>query len=137
MPTVLRGSGPVAHERQDDRDGAELLAAGPNLGRTDAGISFAYAPHFCRETPELVQSIHTITIDTHAAIRNLQEAGADPKLAEAIVATVSRADTELATKSDLSALEGRLTTAGYRLAIGVVIANSVIVFGLLKLVMPA
>ena len=79
----------------------------------------------------------TITIDTHAAIRNLQDAGADPKLAEAIVATVSRADTELATKSDLSALEGRLTAAGYRLAPGVVIANSAIVFGLLKLVMPA
>ena len=78
----------------------------------------------------------TITIDTHAAIRNLQDAGADPKLAEAIVATVSRADTELTTKSDISALEGRLTAAGYRLALGVVIANSAIVFGLLKLVMP-
>ena len=79
----------------------------------------------------------TVTIDTHAAIRNLQDAGADLKLAEAVIAMVSRADTEIATKSDLSALEGRLTAAGYRLALGVVIANSPIVFGLLKLVMPA
>ncbi len=78
-----------------------------------------------------------ITIDTYAAIRNLQDAGAVPKLAEAIVASVCCADTKLATKSDLSSLEGRLTAADCYLALGVVIANSVIVFGLLKLLMPA
>ena len=44
------------------------------------------------------------TIDTHAAIRNLEAAGADPKLAEAIVNTVSQVSTELATKADLVAL---------------------------------
>ena len=32
------------------------------------------------------------TIDTHASIRQLEAAGADPKLAEAIVKTVSQAD---------------------------------------------
>ena len=85
-----------------------------------------------------------ITIDTHEAIQNLEAAGADPKLAEAIVKTVSQADAQLATKADLAALEGRidslghrLTAAGYRPALGVVVANGAIVFGLLKLVLPA
>lgn len=86
----------------------------------------------------------TITIDTQAAIQDLKAAGADPKLAEAIVKTVSRTDAQLATKADLAALEGRidslehrLTAAGYRLAPGVVVANAAIVFGLLKLILPA
>ena len=90
----------------------------------------------------------TITLDTHAAIRDLEAAGADPKLAEAIVKTVSQADAQLATKADvdtlrvevtgrIDALEHRLTAAGYRLALGVVVAVAAIVFGLLKLVLPA
>ncbi len=45
-----------------------------------------------------------ITIDTHAAIQNLEAAGADPKLAEAIVKTVSQADDQLVTKADLATL---------------------------------
>ena len=77
-----------------------------------------------------------ITIDTHAAVRDLEAAGADPKLAEAIVATISRSDADLATKADLAALEGRLTAAAYRLALAVVVANGAIMFGLLKLVLP-
>ena len=55
----------------------------------------------------------------------------------------SQADAQLATKADLATLEGRidslehrLTAAGYRLALGVVVANAAIVFGLLKLVLP-
>ena len=85
-----------------------------------------------------------ITIDTHAAIQELEAAGIKPEHAEAIVKTVSQADAQLATKADLTALEGRiealehrLTAAGYRLALGVVVANAAIVFGLLKLVLPA
>lgn len=50
----------------------------------------------------------TITIDTHAAIQDLEAAGADPKLAEAIVKTVSQADAQLATKADLTALRADL-----------------------------
>jgi len=46
----------------------------------------------------------TVTIDTHAAIRKLEAAGADAKLAEAIVATISRADAEIATKSHVEAV---------------------------------
>ena len=46
----------------------------------------------------------TITIDTHAAIRDFEAAGADAKLAEAIVAPISRADAEIATKSHVEAV---------------------------------
>ncbi len=81
-----------------------------------------------------------IVTDTYAAIRSLEAAGADSNLAEAIVQTVGRADRDLATKSDLKAelsvLEVRLTSAGYHLACGVVVANTAIVFGLLKVLLP-
>lgn len=46
----------------------------------------------------------TIVIDTHATIRELGAAGADAKLAEAIVATISRADAETTTKSHMEAV---------------------------------
>lgn len=49
-----------------------------------------------------------ITIDTHAAIRELEAAGADLKLAEAIVKTVSQSGDNLATRSDLAALRADL-----------------------------
>ena len=77
-----------------------------------------------------------ITIDTHAAVRDLEAAGADPKLAEAIVATISRSDADLATNADLAALEGRLTASAYRLASAAVVANAAIMFGLLKPIVP-
>lgn len=43
---------------------------------------------------------------------------------------------DLATKTGLAALEGRLTAAGTRLAFAVAAANTAIVFGLLKLLLP-
>lgn len=46
----------------------------------------------------------TITIDTHAAVRNLEAAGADPKLAEAIVNTFAQSADELTRKAALTAL---------------------------------
>ena len=45
----------------------------------------------------------TYTIDTHATIRELEDAGMDSRQAEAVVAAISRSDAELATKSDLKA----------------------------------
>ena len=45
----------------------------------------------------------TYTIDTHATIRELEEAGMDSRQAEVVVAAISRSDAELATKSDLKA----------------------------------
>ena len=45
----------------------------------------------------------TYTLDTHATIRELQDAGMDSKQAEVVVAAISRSDAELATKADLKA----------------------------------
>ena len=49
-----------------------------------------------------------IMIDTHAAIQELEAAGADPKLAKAIVSTVTQSGDTVATKSDLAALRADL-----------------------------
>jgi len=69
--------------------------------------------------------------DAHAALRRvLEAAGAAPKLAEAIGATVGHSD------ADLAALEGHLTASTYRLAFAVVVAHAAIMFGLLTLVLP-
>ena len=38
-------------------------------------------------------------------------------------------------KAELATLEGRLTAAGHRLAFAVVVANTAIVFGLLKVLL--
>ena len=77
----------------------------------------------------------TITIDTHAAIQDLEAAGADPKLAEAIVKTVSQADAQLATKSDLTALRADLQATIVSLErrlIGYLVAAVLIVLGAIK-----
>ena len=50
----------------------------------------------------------TFTIDTHATIRELEDAGMDSKQAEVVVAAISRSDAELATKSDLKAEIGTI-----------------------------
>ena len=45
----------------------------------------------------------TYTLDTHATIREFQEAGMDARQAEVVVAAISRSDAELVTKADLKA----------------------------------
>ena len=40
----------------------------------------------------------TYTLDTHATIKQLENAGMDTRQAEAVVAAISRSDAELATK---------------------------------------
>ena len=50
----------------------------------------------------------TYTLDTHATIKQLEDAGMDARQAEAVVAAISRADVELATKADLSAVIDKL-----------------------------
>ena len=77
----------------------------------------------------------TITIDTHAAIQSLEAAGADPKLAEAIVKTVSQADAQLATKADLVALRADLQATIVSLErrlIGYLVAAVLIVLAAIK-----
>jgi len=61
-------------------------------------------------------------IDTLAFAKRLREAGADGRLAEAIVSGVSEARGELATKADLAVLEIRLTQLIYGFVLGGVAA---------------
>ena len=54
---------------------------------------------------------HMATVfDTHAAVKRLQEAGADERLAEAVVATVTVAVGEPVTRADLDAALAPLAT---------------------------
>lgn len=74
----------------------------------------------------------TLVFDTHKAVKTLQEAGANERLAEAVVATVGNAMGEnVATKadlaalrsdlqSDIAALEARLYRHLWLMAIGIV-----------------
>ena len=50
-------------------------------------------------------------LDTHAAVRDLTAAGLAPEQAEAIVATVTRSESGLATKADLDALRAEFIAA--------------------------
>ena len=52
----------------------------------------------------------TAAFDTHAAVKRLQEAGADERLAEAVVATVHVAVGEPVTRTDLDAALAPLAT---------------------------
>ena len=60
------------------------------------------------------------TIDTAATIRSLEAAGIQPEQARAIVNAISRSDETLATKSDLMALEARISMRLYTCAVGIV-----------------
>ena len=100
--------------------------------------------------------------DTLAAVRELEEAGINPKHAEAIVAVHRHADEQLATKADVSlvradvslvradlgaavadlraefrtdlaALESRMLKVAYGLAFGVVLTNVSLTVALVKL----
>ena len=44
----------------------------------------------------------TYTLDTHATIQELQEAGMDSRQAEVVVAAISRSDAQLANKYTVS-----------------------------------
>ncbi len=72
------------------------------------------------------------TIDTAAAIRNLEEAGLEPIAAQAIVDTVSRTDSDFVTENTLNArlevLEARLTAR----IIGAQVATAMLLFAALK-----
>ncbi len=62
------------------------------------------------------------TIDTHATIRELETAGIEHAHAEAIVTAISRADSNLATKADLAALEANFKAALESVKISILIA---------------
>lgn len=79
----------------------------------------------------------TLALDTHKAVKTLQDAGFKEAQAEAMVATFGNAMSEnLATKADLLALEQRLTVRLYTTiltGIGLIIAANAIMLALLKL----
>ena len=64
------------------------------------------------------------TLDTHATVRELMEAGLEPPVAEAITAVIARPGSELVTRSffrtelkaEIAALEKRLMLYGLGLA---------------------
>ena len=47
----------------------------------------------------------TYTLDTHATIQELEAAGMESRQAEAVVAVISRADAQVATKQDVALLK--------------------------------
>lgn len=65
----------------------------------------------------------TYTLDTHATIKQLEDAGMDSRQAEAVVAAISRSDAELATKQDLAVLKADIWRIGASIAGGAVMLN--------------
>ena len=65
----------------------------------------------------------TYTLDTHATIKQLENAGMDMRQAEAVVAAISRSDAELATKQDLAVLKADIWRIGASIAGGAVLLN--------------
>ena len=72
------------------------------------------------------------SLDTHAAVRNLEAAGFGSAQAEVIVSTIARADEQIATKVDISRLDARITAVQWIQGIQtvLVVALLVRVFGL-------
>lgn len=58
------------------------------------------------------------TFDTHAAVKALQEAGADERLAEAITNEIRNGQGDLATKADIDGVKADI--AGLRWIVGIV-----------------
>ena len=79
----------------------------------------------------------TYTIDTHETVRQFVAAGIETKQAEAIVAALSRADSEIVTKADLTAavaeLKADMLKVAIGVAVGIVIANVSLTLALIKL----
>ena len=79
----------------------------------------------------------TYTIDTHETVRQFMAAGIPDKQAEAIVAAISRTDSDLATKADLTAavaeLKADMLKAAIGIAVGIVIANASLTVALIRL----
>ncbi len=57
----------------------------------------------CASLQARENTLATHTLGTHATIRELEDAGMDSRQPEAVVASISRSDAELAAKADLKA----------------------------------
>ena len=65
----------------------------------------------------------TYTLDTHATIKQLENAGMDTRQAEAVVAAISPSDAELVTKQYLAVLKADIWRIGASIAGGAVLLN--------------
>ena len=65
----------------------------------------------------------TYTLDTHATVKQLENAGMDSRQAEAVVAAISRSDAELATTQDLAVLKTDIWRIGASVAGAAVLLN--------------
>lgn len=66
----------------------------------------------------------TYTLDTHATIKQLENADMDSRQAEAVVAAISRSDAELANKAEIAAVRSDIDKLEARIwKIGVTIAG--------------
>ena len=85
--------------------------------------------------------MNALHIDTLKFSRRLIEAGMEPRAAEAIVETIAEVDTsELATKSDIRDIEGRLRDLEHRMTIkmgGMLMAAVAALTAILRLLPPA
>ena len=87
------------------------------------------------------------TLDTHATIKQLEEAGMGSRQAEAVVAAISRSDAELATKADLKAelattkadlkteiadLKANMLKVAMGVAIAIILANATMTIALVR-----
>ena len=50
------------------------------------------------------------TLDTHATVRELEDAGIDRRHAEVIVSAIARADERVATKDDIAAVKAEVSS---------------------------
>ena len=85
----------------------------------------------------------TYTLDTHATIREFQEAGMDARQAEVVVAAISRSDAELVTKADLKVeiatvkadivnLKTDMFKVAMGVAIAIILANATMTIALIR-----
>ena len=85
----------------------------------------------------------TYTLDTHATIREFQEAGMDARQAEVVVAAISRSDAELVTKADLKVeiatvkadivnLKADMFKVAMGVAIAIILANATMTIALIR-----
>ena len=65
----------------------------------------------------------TFTLDTHATIKELETAGMESRQAEAVVAAISRADAEVATKQDVALLKAEIWRIGISVGAAVLVLN--------------
>ena len=95
------------------------------------------------DSSQETKTMTTYTLDTHATIKQLEDAGMDSSQAEVVVAAISRSDAELATKADLKAeiadlkaefadLKADMFKVAMGVAIAIILANATMTIALIR-----